>query len=132
MLPCLRTLLIIPLILLLSCSNPLKESPLFGDVSFKVEVTQPNLFTTDLSITNTDLFAIRIENAEDRSEVITFSHLHDIPSRLKLRQGRYNVYAYSSPSHSSDELIFKGKKRLTVIEGNETLLNIQCSQEINQ
>ncbi|NME71524.1 DUF4493 domain-containing protein [Flammeovirga aprica] len=128
----LKTLLVIISMILIGCENIFNNPQHFGDVSFHVEVAEPDLFTTDLSITNTDLFAIKIESVVDRSEVITFSHLQDIPSTLKLKQGQYDVYAYSSLSDESEELIFKGKKRLTVIEGNATLLNIQCIQDINQ
>ncbi|KXX66767.1 DUF4493 domain-containing protein [Flammeovirga sp. SJP92] len=128
----LKTILVSIIILFTACENIFQSQQHFGDVSFQIEVTEPDLYTSDLSITNTDLFAIRIENVVDRSEVITFSHLHDIPSTLKLKQGQYDVFAYSSPSEESDELIFKGKKRLTVIEGNATLLNIQCIQGIDQ
>ncbi|MBD0400562.1 DUF4493 domain-containing protein [Flammeovirga sp. EKP202] len=124
----LKTLLVSLLLLLIGCEDYYQRPQHFGDVSFIIEVTQPNLFTTDLSITNTDLFALRIESATDREEVITFSHLHDIPSTLKLKQGQYDVYAYSSGTEENSELTLKGKQRFTVIEGNATRLNIQCSQ----
>ncbi|WP_044205549.1 DUF4493 domain-containing protein [Flammeovirga sp. OC4] len=124
----LKTLLVSLLLLLIGCENNYRRSQHFGDVSFSVEVSPSHISSTDLSISNTDLFAIRIENANDRREVVTFSHLRDIPSTLKLKQGQYDIYAYSTGPEKNSDLTLKGKQRFTVIEGNATRLNIQYSQ----
>lgn len=119
-----RALLFISIITFWGCSNS-QRTALVGDVSIMIDLSKDNLFTSALSITNTDHFKVRIENIYNKEEVISFNNVHDIPSRLFLKQGQYEITA--SLNDNNGDLSFLGKQLVTIIDGNSTLVHVKCN-----